>query len=197
MQSCPKRPTCHCQETVLANANVHASNCHNWTPLSEASHHGHPKVAKALLAHGANTESRDNLAFTPLNRAAQAGRLSLMILLLDMGKANINATNHDDWTSLAEASFHGYPDVAKALLDREASIESKNSDHETALDLAVRKKHKLVINEFLIHGNFCTDRDRRGKLFSKQEFIFVRCVLGCNRLETHWVFGRERVERFV
>ncbi len=84
-----------------------------------------------------------------------------------MGKANINATNHDDWTSLAEASFHGYPDVVKALLDSRASIETKNSDHETALDLAVRKKHKLIINEFLIHGHFDTDRDRRGNLCPK------------------------------
>jgi ankyrin repeat protein len=57
--------------------------------------------------------------------------------------------------------------LSKALLDRGASIETKNSDHETALDLAVRKKHKLVINEFVIHGHFDTDRDERGKLCPK------------------------------
>ena len=155
---------------LLANGNVHASNWQNWTPLAEVSHHGHPKIAKALLAHGANTETRDHLEYTPLNRAAQAGRLSLVILLLDMGKANINAANRDEWTSLAEASFHDYPDVVKALLDRGASVETKNSNNQTAVDLAVRKRHKLVINEFLSHGHgLLVDSVQSSSTYSDQE----------------------------
>lgn len=145
------------EKLLMAKANVHASNCDNWTPLSEASHHGHRKVAEALLVCGADTESPDYLDSIPLIRAAQAGRLSLVILLLDTGKANINATNHDGWTSLHEASFHGYPDVVKALLDRGASTGIRSKQHRTALDIAVRRKHKLVIDEFSTRGHFDTE----------------------------------------
>lgn len=153
------------EKLLLANADIHASKYQSWTPLAEASYHGFPEIVMALLAYGANTESRDSMRYTPLNRAAQAGRLSLVILLLDTGKANIDAANHGGWTSLAEASFHGYHDVVKALLARGSSIEIKNDSDHTPLDLALIKKRKLVINEFRIHSH--VDADRRGDERSK------------------------------
>ena len=122
------------------------TNRDDWTPLAEASHHGQLEVARVLLAYGANPDTRDNFRYTSLNRAAQGGHTSIVILLLDEGKADINAVQREGWCSLAEAGWHGHEDVVIALLDRGARTDICNRNGHSPRDLARIHNHRSIVS---------------------------------------------------
>lgn len=60
-------------------------------------------------------------------------------------RADVNAMDSDDWTSLYKTGFNGYAEVAKVLLD----TELKDMLSRTPLHTAVRFGHVAVVNELL------------------------------------------------
>ena len=59
-----------------------------------------------------------------------------MRILLDVGKANVNAKNNDSSTSLHYAALAGHIEAATLLIERGAEINPIDDDYETPLDMA-------------------------------------------------------------
>jgi ankyrin repeat protein len=65
---------------------LHNSNSiQGWTPLHEASNHGHYLVAQLLVKHGANVMSIGLDDVTPLHDAASFGNQKLVKFLIEKG----------------------------------------------------------------------------------------------------------------
>jgi ankyrin repeat protein len=100
-----------------ADVNVHKSDRSEcWTLLHLASANGHLDVAKLLIQHGANVDSRNNRQETPLDRVSWHGHLEIARLLIEHGAA---VTSQDDGhSSTASQSGHHLicPKKAKFLI---------------------------------------------------------------------------------
>lgn len=58
----------------------------------------------------------------------------------------INATDQFGWTALMMAAYEGHLDVTKVLLRLGADVHIVNKKNETALALATRAKHNVIVN---------------------------------------------------
>lgn len=98
----------------------------------------HARALRVLLNRGADTEARNGSGCTPLHEGAQSfGAANLILVLLDVGDANINARDNMDCTPLHHSSaFSGDPRNIKALLDRGAEIEARDFQGCTPLHYA-------------------------------------------------------------
>ena len=77
--------------------------------------------------------------------AAYYGRMEYMRILLDVGKANVNAKNNDSSTSLHSAALAGHIEAATLLIERGAEINPINNHNETPLDRAHVLNHAAMI----------------------------------------------------
>lgn len=91
-----------------------------------------------LIESGADLEKKYKYlsGFTPLICAASNGKGSLIRLLLDRG-AKIDEPDGHGYTPLMRAALLGHAEAVSILLKRGANAALKNSDGETALDLAL------------------------------------------------------------
>ncbi|KAI9663972.1 MAG: Ankyrin-2 [Bathelium mastoideum] len=138
---------------VHKGANVHAFNDGFWTPLHEVSARGYVAIAEILIGHHADPNSRNHQRYTSLNLAAQSRHLATVRVLLDSGRAEVDAQNQDGWTSLAEAAHHGQPEIARSLLKYSASVNIPDNDKWTPLLRAVQSGHLSVVTLLLDEGN--------------------------------------------
>ena len=86
-----------------------------------------------------------------LQAASQAGRESLVRLLLD-GGANIHAQGGRYGTALHAASQGGHESVVRLLLDRGADIHAQGGRYGTALHAASQGGHESVVRLLLDRG---------------------------------------------
>jgi ankyrin repeat protein len=90
------------------------------TALQAASDHGHTKVVRRLLIHGANPNDCCGEHDSSLIAAAFHGHTEIVHLLLDAGAT---ADNYGyDWTALGAASYSGHDDTVSLLLENGADI---------------------------------------------------------------------------
>ncbi|OAQ70165.1 ankyrin repeats (3 copies) domain-containing protein [Pochonia chlamydosporia 170] len=123
------------------------------TPLLLASTAGHTTIVRFLLEEGADVEVEEGIGCTSLTRAAEMGHAEVVRVLLDVGRANVNAQNHYQHTPLTEAAGHGHAAVVKMLLDTgdvDADVLTRND--ETALTMAIRRGHSAVVKVLLESG---------------------------------------------
>ena len=71
-----------------------------------------------------------------LHFAAYHGRMECMRILLDVGKANVNAKNNYSYTPFHWAASRGHIEAATLLIERGAEINPINEYNETPLDIA-------------------------------------------------------------
>jgi ankyrin repeat protein len=102
------------------------------TPLDIACCNTHVKVARALLEHDPDTETRCPYGHSPLDHAACRGAVDLVRLLLDHG-AGVNAQGEDKNTSLHYTSNFGRTDVVRVLVERGADVNARNIDNSAPL----------------------------------------------------------------
>ena len=105
------------------------------SPLSVASRQGYSEVARVLLEHGADTETRDNGTYSPLERSSVNGHVEVVRVLLE-NHADLNFLDEDNWTALHSASVTGHVAVARVLLGNGADPNAKTTDNETPLHVA-------------------------------------------------------------
>ena len=70
---------------VLPQADINARNEHGMTALMRAASHGHVKVVRVLLEHGADPNVRRNDNFTALSLAAFFGHAEIVETLMRHG----------------------------------------------------------------------------------------------------------------
>eukprot|EP00004_Rigifila_ramosa_P004700 TRINITY_DN15187_c0_g1_i1.p1 TRINITY_DN15187_c0_g1~~TRINITY_DN15187_c0_g1_i1.p1 ORF type:complete len:149 (-),score=34.00 TRINITY_DN15187_c0_g1_i1:70-483(-) len=104
--------------------------------LREAARKGNKEALKKALAAGAEVNNQDVFGDTALHKAAKAGRLPCVKILLEAG-ANPNLqTAEYFYTPLHYASREGFPSIVKALIKAGADPNIKSKHGETAKDIS-------------------------------------------------------------
>eukprot|EP00239_Pterosperma_sp_CCMP1384_P000450 CAMPEP_0197853200 /NCGR_PEP_ID=MMETSP1438-20131217/22268_1 /TAXON_ID=1461541 /ORGANISM="Pterosperma sp., Strain CCMP1384" /LENGTH=286 /DNA_ID=CAMNT_0043467511 /DNA_START=255 /DNA_END=1112 /DNA_ORIENTATION=+ len=96
-------------------ADVSHRNHDKWTPLAWAVARGHLKVAKYLVARGANPNSMTSLGWRPLHLAAMLARVDIVRFLLDQG-AHVGVANVHGCTPIYAAATE---EIRQILIDVE------------------------------------------------------------------------------
>lgn len=124
-----------------------------WTPLHLASFFGQAETAEALLAHGAevNTRSLNGMQNTPLHAAAAGHSKALIKLLLARG-ADVNARQPGGWTVLHAAAQNGDVQMILLLLDAGAELNARADNNQNPMDLAMSHGHQEVTDILDHHG---------------------------------------------
>jgi len=125
--------------------------------FAEATLDGNLNRMRWLHFAGAKIDARNDLG-SPLFLAAGEGKLDAVRYLLDEG-ANVNGSEKQGHTSLAEAAYYGHIDIVKELLLHGADINAVTDDG-TALDLAISKKNTEAA-DLLKHRGGKTAREIR------------------------------------
>ncbi len=104
---------------LLSGAEFDAQDGKGYTALQVAVQRNKLPVVKALLSHGATTESKSLfLAKPPLHLAAIAGNVDIARLLLDNGAA-VDDVDTSNATALSLASKRGSEELVTLLLATE------------------------------------------------------------------------------
>jgi len=119
----------------------------NGTPLVVASREGHSAVARVLLEHGADTESRDDDTYSPLEWASEKGHVDVLKVLLEYS-ADMKARDKKMRTALHMASSYGQLATARTLLEHGADVDAKSKHNGTPLHQAANEGVARVLLEY-------------------------------------------------
>ena len=115
------------------------------------------RVARLLLEHGADVNTRRKDHWTPLHHASYFGNVEIARLLLDHG-ANSEANAEGDMKPLHQVSYgkcRSQEDgvrVARLLLERGADVNTRRKDHWTPLHLASYFGNVEIVRLLLDYG---------------------------------------------
>lgn len=133
-------PHWDCVNLLLeSGANVNVKNRQRWSLLHQAAAAGWSDFAQRLIDKSAMAWVSDLHGITPLHVAAENGHNDIAKILLTgevFDTLNINALDVDDETPLMKASRAGHLGMAQILVAKGADFELKNSQGQTAKDLA-------------------------------------------------------------
>ena len=126
------------QKLLSEGAPIEASGGkHDLSPLTTAAGHGHLKVVKLLLKHGADPNKLDGQGGTPLEALASSNyphRIRVATYLLAHG-ADINKGNGKH-TPLWSAAWFGHPRMALFLIRHGADVNLPDADKVPPLGAA-------------------------------------------------------------
>jgi ankyrin repeat protein len=123
-------------------ADVNAKDTEDSTPLQSAAFSGSLMTMKLLVSEGAKLTTRDKEGSTPLHKASYQGHLRGVQFLLRSCRekervAFINMVDDYGASALHHASLRGYPECAKYLIEKGASVNAEEKDGSTPLFKAV------------------------------------------------------------
>lgn len=119
------------------------------------------KVAKLLIANGADVNARDESGETPLHEAASNGYRRLAELLLNNG-ADIHVMDQSNRPPLHCAAFSGRKRMARLLLERGAHIGAKDKHNRTPLHHAALFGQTRLVRFLLKRGANTSAKDKHG-----------------------------------
>jgi ankyrin repeat protein len=121
--------------------------------IIDAAEDGNELLIKALLEKGADVNAKDNLRRTPLWVAAEKGYEAVVKLLLDTGKAELNAKDRVYYkTPVWIAAEKEHEAVVKMLLDTGKADVNMKSCGRTPLSWAAQNGHEAVVKLLLDTG---------------------------------------------
>ena len=125
-----------------------------------------------LLKNGAKVNAVNKVGNTALAHACKGkGQAGVLRILLENGAAtDINKKNINGHTPLTHAAWNGVVDIAKALLDNGADIDSETKEGMTAMKLAVDKRHEDLAR-FCLTGGRWPRRSDGGEKSPKVQFF--------------------------
>ena len=106
-----------------------------------------PELCRLLCERGDVDvdKGHKNSGDTALHFAANCGRMECMRILLDVGKANVNAKNNCPYMPLHYSASRGEIEAATLLIERGAEINPISGYDQTPLDLAHAFNHTAMI----------------------------------------------------
>jgi ankyrin repeat protein len=112
--------------------------------------YGEPVVVQAWLDTGVNPDTVDNQGYTALQRAAIAGNLQLVMLLVQYG-ANLTALSRNQFGDLPIhlAVANGHQNIVHWMLDNGVPVDIRNRLGATPLHSAAQN-NRLEIARFLL-----------------------------------------------
>ena len=123
---------------------------------------GDATIVQALVAHGADINTRDRNGETVLSTAAEKGHVSVIEVLLDKG-ADVNAKNEDGSTALHLAVGQGHEAIVQALLAERSDVHAKDSRVRTPLLVGASRGHTAIMQSLLDHGAEVNAADKGGR----------------------------------
>ncbi|MDG7057199.1 MAG: ankyrin repeat domain-containing protein [Wolbachia endosymbiont of Penenirmus auritus] len=117
------------------------------TLLHVATGNGNVDVVNTLLEiKGIDVNAKNSYGYTPLHFAVKVGYTEVVNALLETKKIKVNVQDviRGD-TPLHLAAGKGYEGIVKALLAKEASVDIKNDNGMTPLDLTTNKEIKALL----------------------------------------------------
>ncbi|KAF2084795.1 ankyrin repeat protein, partial [Saccharata proteae CBS 121410] len=106
------------------------------TSLTHAGRMGYMDNVSVLLENGADLTYADNLMRGYLHGAAVNGQAEMVRLLYEEELTAVDTPDAEGLTPLHDACRHGYPEVAKVLLDLGANPKVQDSAGHTPFQLA-------------------------------------------------------------
>jgi ankyrin repeat protein len=122
------------------------SSLWQYTPLISAVRLGSMNAIKALLAAGADINTKDKMGFTPLMHAAWFDRKEIVLFLLEAGAA-MEVKNEFGNTVLSETAQIGNMEMTRLLLERGADPNTRNKNKMTPHDLAKNPEIRLMLSK--------------------------------------------------
>ncbi|KAF8541491.1 ankyrin repeat-containing domain protein [Trichophaea hybrida] len=156
--------------SLLAGADVSATNKKGRTALVEAAEHGDEEIVKMLLDAGADPNATDKNGRTALIEAASNGWGDIVGMLLSAG-AEASASDCVGESAWMEVAKSGFEEVAQVLLEHKATDESMNYVLATA---AMKGNTEIV--KMLSNNTDNNDALRTAALFGCERSI-VRILL--------------------
>uniref|UniRef100_A0A5S6R4I2 ANK_REP_REGION domain-containing protein n=1 Tax=Trichuris muris TaxID=70415 RepID=A0A5S6R4I2_TRIMR len=136
---------------LIANgASTTLANNNGQTALHYAASKNHADIVCALLENGAYAGAKDKLGATALHRAASKGNSGVVEKLLANKDCLINSADSEGNTALHLACDEGRRQVAVMLVKEGATLDLKNKEEKTPLDLAdvdLRKRLMLLTSK--------------------------------------------------
>lgn len=123
----------------------------DWTPLETASRSGDIEFVSLLIEASARINDYDHIYLNHLYLAVVNGHTEVVKLLLDNGCIYFRP-KHRNATLLHEACCRGHIEIVKLLISRNVNINIINCYNETAIQIAINKDHKNII-EFINNSN--------------------------------------------
>ena len=122
----------------LKSYDINEYSQNGWTPLYCTVMYEEPELCRLLCERGDVDVEKGNDYYrnTPLHEAVDDGRVECMRILLDVGKANVNAKSNNSYTPLHYAAVGGRIEAATLLIERGAEINPINKYNATPLDRA-------------------------------------------------------------
>jgi hypothetical protein len=120
---------------------------------------------KELLNNGADVNGRTRHGTSPLLTAIQRRDSKIVNLLLERG-ADVNQKDPDGWTPLMYAlDFKGNMEIAEELLRRNAEVNARAANGDTALIIAVARSQGLtrMVEQLLCRRADVNVRDKFGR----------------------------------
>jgi len=111
-------------------------------PISESITSGlDTQLFYTLVERGAISRAREKRHVTDaLHNASRAGRIELVIALLELGIPPDASWGTTGWTALMVAAFDGQPDTARLLIEAGADVNHRSQDGRTPLSMARQRK---------------------------------------------------------
>jgi len=131
-------PSQKCDATIRTPAGKVSKRKRLGAELIEASFKGLHREVERLINEGADIETRDYSGYTAVSESAIAGHCSVTGQLL-RALADPNSVAHDGRTALHRATFHGWLNVVKILLDNGADPTIQDTTGKLPIDLARRQ----------------------------------------------------------
>ena len=126
---------------------VNTKDTRGFTPLIFASYFDKEEMVKLLLKHNAPVDEKDVSGNTALIGVSFKGNTSLASLLIKHG-ANINAKNNNGVTPLIFATMYNQTKMVETLLKYNADASLKDNEGKIALDYAMEKEFKVILELF-------------------------------------------------
>ncbi|MGY8695893.1 MAG: ankyrin repeat domain-containing protein, partial [Verrucomicrobiia bacterium] len=139
------------QSALSGKVDIDASQVDGMTALHWAAYHDNWKIAKELLAKGANPVVQNRYGITPLYLACVNGNANLVKALIDLG-ADANTEVNGGETVLMTASRTGKVDAVVALIDAGADVDATERSGQSAMMWAAAEGHVAVVRALLDAG---------------------------------------------
>jgi serine/threonine-protein phosphatase 6 regulatory ankyrin repeat subunit B len=130
---------------IKAGANLNLADEDGMTCLMDACDTANFECAKMLIENGAKVNQRDNAGNTELMYASVNSdtEAELIDLLVNNG-AEIDAQNNEEKTALIRATEAGCYSNVESLLEHGADVVLMDANHNTAHNIAKRKRYKDI-----------------------------------------------------
>ncbi|KAJ6257609.1 Ankyrin-1 [Drechslerella dactyloides] len=122
------------------------------TALHRAAEGGQVTALQILIENGADIHAKMNGGWTALHVAASKSISSVLRVLIDSKKADLETQDDNKWTALHRAVESGHESIVQLLVDSGANLEAKTRDGWTPLCIAFAKYHEEIASLLIGKG---------------------------------------------